>query len=79
MRYKVISTLNLSNEEAETSDFYFHKQKEAIDYYRSGFTTMAETIVDFGGDFVITLIDLEEADVMMRHCISTTLMLQENE
>jgi sRNA-binding regulator protein Hfq len=73
MSYKVISTLELSNTDAEDSEFNFQSEKEAKDYYRNAFTTMAETIVDFGGDFVITLVDLEESELVMRHTISTTL------
>ena len=73
MNYKVISTLQLINTDAEDSEFNFQSEKDAKDYYRNAFTTMAETIVDFGGDFVITLVDLNESELLMRHTISTTI------
>lgn len=73
MRYRVISALELQDAETEENEFKFDNFKDAMDYYRNGFTTMAETIVDYGGDFTINLIDEEESSILLRNTISTTI------
>jgi len=51
--------------------------EEAMDYYRSSFVTMAESIVDFGGDYTATI--YTGVNMIQRNIISTTLNNPNNE
>lgn len=73
MRYRVLSALELEGTPTEENEFKFEELKDAMDYYRDGFTTMAETIVDYGGNFTINLIDDGDSSLLMRNIISTTV------
>lgn len=76
MTYKVMSQLTLRGE-TEEHVVEYSNYKYANDYYRDAFTVMAETIVDFGGDFTISMLDDE--NIIQRHTISTTLNHISNE
>lgn len=63
MKYKVISQFKLDSEEVEENAFDFDNMEDALDYYRDGLKTMAETIADYGGEFIINLLSYEGMDV----------------
>lgn len=58
-------------------EYEFDTYKEAMDYYRNSFTTMAESIVDFGGDYTATIYN--GVNMVQRNIISTTLNNPDNE
>lgn len=75
MRYAVISQFRAKGIEEDDNIFHFDALNEALDYYRDGFKTMAETISDYEGEFTISLyaVDESEHNIMKRNNISTTI------
>lgn len=77
MRYAVISQFRAKEIEEDDNIFHFENLNEALDYYREGFKTMAETIADYEGEFTISLysVDSNDHNIMKRNNISTTINL----
>jgi hypothetical protein len=74
--YKVISELTIRSGSKEQRDFSFTDEELANRFYRDTLGNMAEDIADFGGEFVSTMIQVDENGLesyAKRHTISTTL------
>ena len=76
MRYKVTGHMTLRGD-TDLYEYEFDTYKEAMDYYRNSFITMAESIVDFGGDYTATIYN--GVNMVQRNIISTTLNNPNNE
>lgn len=65
----------------ETEPYRFDKEFEthtdALNYYSTTLSDMAENISDIGGEFVITLIGSStgEERILKRHVLSTTILV----
>lgn len=70
MTYKVVGLMTLRGE-TDRYEYEFPTESEAMDYFRSSFITMAESIVDFGGDYTATLYN--GVNMIQRNIISTTV------
>lgn len=81
MNYRVIGERILSAHEDNNVDRHelgFTSYTDAVDYYVSILSQVAEDMTDLGGEFVCTLVcdkDEETVEVMKRHVISTTILL----
>ena len=76
MIFTVMSQMTLGGD-TDSYEYSFTSHKEALDYYRKSFLVMAETIVDYDGDFTSTLF---KGDVMIqRNTIGTTINFINNE
>lgn len=69
MRYKVVGLMTLRGD-TDRYEYEFDTEAEAMDYFRESFITMAESIVDFGGDYTATLYN--GVNMIQRNIISTT-------
>ena len=69
MRYKVVGLMTLRGD-TDRYGYEFDTEEEAMDYFRDSFVTMAESIVDFGGDYTATLYN--GVNMIQRNIISTT-------
>lgn len=69
MTYKVVGLMTLRGD-TDTYEYDFDTEAEAMDYFRSSFVTMAESIVDFGGDYTATMYN--GVNMIQRNIISTT-------
>ncbi len=76
MKHKVEGVMTLRGE-TDKYVYEFDTMDEAMDYYRSSFVTMAESIVDFGGDYTATI--YTGVNMIQRNIISTTLNNPNNE
>jgi hypothetical protein len=81
MNYRVIgeriSTANDDNQ-VDRHELEFLIYTDAVDYYVSMMSQVAEDMTDLGGEFVCTLVcdkDDETVEVMKRHVITTTVLL----
>ena len=81
-QYKVVSELTIRSGSKEKRDFLFNTEELANRFYRDTLGNMAEDIADFGGEFVSTMIHMNEDGTEhyeKRHTISTTLNPIKNE
>ena len=70
MTYKVVGIMTLRGD-TDRYEYEFATEQEAMDYFRSSFVTMAESIVDFGGDYTATMYN--GVNMIQRNIISTTV------
>jgi hypothetical protein len=76
MKYTVISQLELDENEVEENSFDFNNVDDAKDYYREGLRTMSETIADYGGNFIISLVSHNNnffTEVLKRNNVQTLI------
>lgn len=74
MIYKVNSQMKLEGEGIDDNDFEFKDLQDALDCYRDGFTSIAENIADYGGEFTMTLYQIKKDHLILikRNTIGTT-------
>jgi hypothetical protein len=81
MNYRVIGERIMNahdDNQVDRHELEFASYTDAVDYYISTISKVAEDMTDLGGDFVCTLVcdkDDETIEVMKRHVISTTILL----
>lgn len=64
----------LAGDIPDDNEFRFNDLQDALDCYRDGFTSIAENIADYGGEFTITLYqqNLGKLVLIKRNTIGTT-------
>lgn len=77
MNYKVLGQLKVEESgDPDTYSYEYNDINQAVDFYRDCFVNMAETIADFGGNFTVTLVSIDDKDqatLLKRNVISTTI------
>lgn len=74
--YKVIGQHKRLNEQWDTHTSEFDTYVEAVDYYTSIMSGVIFEVVDYGGEFITTLVGNKGVgdQVIKRHVLSTTIV-----